>query len=210
MVWCRLYGCNVCGEGGEYETVVLDCPLFTRARIVLQEWQSVLHSPDSVAPVAVLHPTRFSLERKQDAGKAATPGHAPDIIVVPAGMCCADAGLQQVAVKQLKSVVASRRLTSTGGQERCCAVVSDYRCPPRDRKRAVYSGAADVDVRVQHGSNMTLVACIPRVPPADGCSPAVTQGALAHALTSLEASKVLGPSGQHVCHAAQTNSFQIT
>lgn len=24
----RLYGINVCGEGGEYETVTLDCPLF--------------------------------------------------------------------------------------------------------------------------------------------------------------------------------------
>lgn len=25
----RLYGINVCGEGGEYETLTLDCPLFT-------------------------------------------------------------------------------------------------------------------------------------------------------------------------------------
>lgn len=24
----RLYGSNVCGEGGEYETLTLDCPLF--------------------------------------------------------------------------------------------------------------------------------------------------------------------------------------
>lgn len=24
----RLYGINVCGEGGEYETLTLDCPLF--------------------------------------------------------------------------------------------------------------------------------------------------------------------------------------
>lgn len=26
--FCRLYGSNVCGEGGEYETLTLDCPLF--------------------------------------------------------------------------------------------------------------------------------------------------------------------------------------
>lgn len=26
--WHRLYGINVCGEGGEYETLTLDCPLF--------------------------------------------------------------------------------------------------------------------------------------------------------------------------------------
>ena len=32
----RTYGSNVCGEGGEYESLTLDCPLFTRARLVLQ------------------------------------------------------------------------------------------------------------------------------------------------------------------------------
>ena len=31
----ELYGANVCGEGGEYESLTLDCPLFTRGRIVL-------------------------------------------------------------------------------------------------------------------------------------------------------------------------------
>ena len=33
------YGCNVCGEGGEYETLTLDCPMFTHARIVLDAWE---------------------------------------------------------------------------------------------------------------------------------------------------------------------------
>ncbi len=33
------YGCNVCGEGGEYETLTLDCPLFSRGRIVLDSWE---------------------------------------------------------------------------------------------------------------------------------------------------------------------------
>ncbi|KAJ0237093.1 Diphthamide synthase [Hirschfeldia incana] len=60
----ELYGSNVCGEGGEYETLTLDCPLFTNARIVLDEFQVVLHSPDSIAPVGVLHPTTFHLEKK--------------------------------------------------------------------------------------------------------------------------------------------------
>ena len=35
---CRLstqFGCNVCGEGGEYETLVLDSPLFSRGYITL-------------------------------------------------------------------------------------------------------------------------------------------------------------------------------
>lgn len=33
------FGCNVCGEGGEYETLTLDCPAFKHGRIVLDDWQ---------------------------------------------------------------------------------------------------------------------------------------------------------------------------
>ncbi len=29
-----LYGLDLCGEGGEYETIVLDCPAFKRAAVV--------------------------------------------------------------------------------------------------------------------------------------------------------------------------------
>ena len=28
------YGINVCGEGGEYETFTLDCPLFYKALVL--------------------------------------------------------------------------------------------------------------------------------------------------------------------------------
>ena len=58
---CRLYGCNVCGEGGEYETLVLDCPLFTHACIALGSW-SIEHL--SAGDVAILQPTHFHLEPK--------------------------------------------------------------------------------------------------------------------------------------------------
>jgi len=34
------FGCNVCGEGGEYETLTLDCPLFVHGRIVLDAWEA--------------------------------------------------------------------------------------------------------------------------------------------------------------------------
>lgn len=34
------FGCNVCGEGGEYETLTLDCPLFAHGRIVLDAWEA--------------------------------------------------------------------------------------------------------------------------------------------------------------------------
>ncbi|XP_022938025.1 diphthine--ammonia ligase isoform X1 [Cucurbita moschata] len=60
----KLYGINVCGEGGEYETLTLDCPLFKNARIVLDESKVVMHSSDSIAPVGFLHPISFHLEYK--------------------------------------------------------------------------------------------------------------------------------------------------
>ncbi|KAJ8564941.1 hypothetical protein K7X08_001401 [Anisodus acutangulus] len=62
----ELYGINVCGEGGEYETLTLDCSLFKNARIVLDEFQIVLHSSDSIAPVGILHPLAFHLENKAE------------------------------------------------------------------------------------------------------------------------------------------------
>ncbi|XP_062084381.1 diphthine--ammonia ligase isoform X2 [Humulus lupulus] len=60
-----LYGINVCGEGGEYETLTLDCPLFVNARIMLDDSQVILHSSDSIAPAAVLHTLAFHLEHKK-------------------------------------------------------------------------------------------------------------------------------------------------
>jgi len=30
------FGCNACGEGGEYETLTLDGPMFSRSHICLQ------------------------------------------------------------------------------------------------------------------------------------------------------------------------------
>ena len=79
---CRLYGSNVCGEGGEYETLTLDCPLFTRARIVLEAWETVLHSPGDIASVGVLRPTAFRLEPKDGGAAAALDA---DVTELPAG-----------------------------------------------------------------------------------------------------------------------------
>ena len=49
---------------------MLDCPLFKQARIVLDDWQCVLQSPDSFAPVGLLQPTAFHLESKGPAAEA--------------------------------------------------------------------------------------------------------------------------------------------
>jgi diphthine-ammonia ligase len=70
------YDVHVCGEGGEYETMTLDCPLFKK-RIVLyvncingnrDTVELVLHSDDDFAPVAYLHIKEAHLESKDQHG----------------------------------------------------------------------------------------------------------------------------------------------
>ncbi|XP_053608936.1 uncharacterized protein LOC128674442 isoform X2 [Plodia interpunctella] len=56
------YGLNVCGEGGEYETFTLDCPLFAK-RLVIDEKETVIHTEDPVAPVGYLN-LKLHLEAK--------------------------------------------------------------------------------------------------------------------------------------------------
>ncbi|XP_024519293.1 diphthine--ammonia ligase isoform X1 [Selaginella moellendorffii] len=68
------FGANVCGEGGEYESLTLDCPLFKNGRIVLDESSTVLVSTSSIVQVGFLHPKRFHVEHKglednRDTGK---------------------------------------------------------------------------------------------------------------------------------------------
>ncbi|XP_010185599.1 PREDICTED: diphthine--ammonia ligase-like, partial [Mesitornis unicolor] len=57
------YGVHVCGEGGEYETFTLDCPLFKK-KIVVDSAEVVVHSADAFAPVAYLHFLKLHLENK--------------------------------------------------------------------------------------------------------------------------------------------------
>ncbi|KAK2707832.1 diphthine--ammonia ligase-like isoform X2 [Artemia franciscana] len=57
------YGLNVCGEGGEYETLALDCPLY-KHRIVVDEAEFVIHSQDPFASVGYLRFKKLSLVEK--------------------------------------------------------------------------------------------------------------------------------------------------
>ncbi|XP_068107897.1 diphthine--ammonia ligase [Hyperolius riggenbachi] len=57
------YGVHVCGEGGEYETLTLDCPLFSK-KIVVDSTEVMMHSNDAFAPVAYLRLLRLHLEDK--------------------------------------------------------------------------------------------------------------------------------------------------
>ncbi|GBP73462.1 Diphthine--ammonia ligase, partial [Eumeta japonica] len=67
MLMSEKYSLNVCGEGGEYETFTLDCPLF-RKKLVIDEKEMILHSDDPVAPVGYLNLKRLHLEPKPDMG----------------------------------------------------------------------------------------------------------------------------------------------
>lgn len=59
------YGANVCGEGGEYESLTLDCPLFKTKRIRIDEFELKIHSNDAFAQVGYLVFKKFHLELKQ-------------------------------------------------------------------------------------------------------------------------------------------------
>lgn len=58
------YGLNICGEGGEYETFTLDCPLFTKS-VVIDDYETVIHSNDAVAPVGYINFRKMHLEDKE-------------------------------------------------------------------------------------------------------------------------------------------------
>ncbi|KAI5659986.1 hypothetical protein M9H77_28779 [Catharanthus roseus] len=88
------YGINVCGEGGEYETLTLDCPLFKNARIVLDDFEVVFHSSDPICPVGILHPLAFHLEEKQDTASSIESNKSngicleePDMVTEVLGDC---------------------------------------------------------------------------------------------------------------------------
>ncbi|XP_014285680.1 uncharacterized protein [Halyomorpha halys] len=65
------YGLNICGEGGEYETFTLDCPLFCKS-LVIDDFETVIHSNDGIAPVGYLNFTRLRLTPKEDVDEDAT------------------------------------------------------------------------------------------------------------------------------------------
>lgn len=67
------YGVHICGEGGEYETFTLDCPLFKK-KIVIDASETVIHSADAFAPVGYLRFTQMHTENKDsDAVARALP-----------------------------------------------------------------------------------------------------------------------------------------
>ncbi|PVU86286.1 hypothetical protein BB561_006754 [Smittium simulii] len=63
MTLNKKYGTHVCGEGGEYESFTLDCPLFKK-KIEIVEWETIIHSDDAFAPVCLAKINKVKLIEK--------------------------------------------------------------------------------------------------------------------------------------------------
>ena len=70
----KLYGCNPCGEGGEYETFTLDAPIYKKRIVMLlflfkiilsDDAQIICHLYDRDAPVYLYVPQKWHLEEKE-------------------------------------------------------------------------------------------------------------------------------------------------
>lgn len=60
------YGANIAGEGGEYETLCLDCPLYKK-RIIIEEFDVKIHvEDDGCCEVAYLISKKLRMEPKTD------------------------------------------------------------------------------------------------------------------------------------------------
>lgn len=56
---------NVCGEGGEFESLTLDCPLFRKHRLEIEDAEVITHRDDDLSPVVFLKIRRIRLVEKQ-------------------------------------------------------------------------------------------------------------------------------------------------
>ncbi|XP_039234245.1 diphthine--ammonia ligase isoform X5 [Pipra filicauda] len=93
------YGVHVCGEGGEYETFTLDCPLFKK-KIVVDSAKVIMHSADAFAPVGYLHFLKSHLENK--VGDVLYC--AGQIALVPCTMQLVSGGIRTEAIVSLRHV----------------------------------------------------------------------------------------------------------
>ncbi|XP_035229010.1 diphthine--ammonia ligase-like [Stegodyphus dumicola] len=61
----KKFGLNICGEGGEFETFTLDCPMF-KQKLVVRDKEIIIHSNDAFAPVGYLILKDVILSQKSD------------------------------------------------------------------------------------------------------------------------------------------------
>ncbi|KAK9470751.1 uncharacterized protein V1510DRAFT_422049 [Dipodascopsis tothii] len=104
------YGLHVCGEGGEYETLVLDAPVFAR-RLVIDRTEAVVHSADDVA---YLHVDAHAEDKPPAAGWEASVAVPPLIDRQLADAHAALAGFEPTAPPTAAPVPAKTPVTTVG------------------------------------------------------------------------------------------------
>lgn len=73
------FGVHICGEGGEFESFTLDCPLFKK-KIVLKNFEIISHVDCDIAPVAYIKINQFELQDKEQI----KPAEETIVITIPA------------------------------------------------------------------------------------------------------------------------------
>ncbi|GAQ84195.1 putative Endoribonuclease [Klebsormidium nitens] len=182
-----LYGCNLCGEGGEYETLTLDCPLFKHARIVLDETDVIIHSADAFAPVGILHTKKFHLEPKE---LAAVPVPEARHVSQKGGLVDTNARVERGGAEVIMVEDRAPRSSDEGSGTVSAASEADRKTEGREgvpnveRNEAVDSmeGGSEDDVTVGNvdPDGIFRIRCGHPIPISDGGPPAVpsTDGAL--------------------------------
>ncbi|KAN0031596.1 hypothetical protein ACTFIV_005461 [Dictyostelium citrinum] len=59
------FGVHICGEGGEYESIVIDCPLYKK-RINIDQYKTIIHSDDAFSQVAYTSISKYSTTEKSN------------------------------------------------------------------------------------------------------------------------------------------------
>ena len=62
----------MCGEGGEYESAVFDCPLFKTHKLVSKNEEVVIHDNNEICPVAYIKFNELALQEKSESEKHAS------------------------------------------------------------------------------------------------------------------------------------------
>ncbi|KAL4168720.1 hypothetical protein KRP22_012118 [Phytophthora ramorum] len=107
------YQMNVCGEGGEYETFTLDCPLFKK-RIVIDESHTVLHSDDYIAPVAFLSLDKCHLEDKEPSDPSQLASRIPEAMSTPSARSAAPTDAKPATVLALTQPTGREFIPASG------------------------------------------------------------------------------------------------
>ncbi len=144
----------MCGEGGEYETLVLDCPLFQHACIQLDALDVQHLSAGGHGAVAILHPTQYHLEPKGPSGSRAAS--------VP------EAARASECSRDRPQIFKQAPATPSGDEVIWVPSDSDAQLPKPSAQESGEAVSSGVEVAVQASASGVHVSCTPRLPSTDG------------------------------------------